>query len=137
MVKIAGLWDFSWNVPIHEADQWEVLKREFDVDQLYMCHITGIENKYITERKDLTEVFDENKHLKVIFVAENGEESLHDFVHPENALYVFGRTNLSPFNNMKRDGDLSLRIDTPTDQGLLLSPIVAGIVLYDRFKKWR
>jgi len=66
VVKIAGLWDLSWNTPIKEYDLWIYPIKEFDVDTLYMCPVTGIA-KAVEERETIAEVLEENPDFTVIF----------------------------------------------------------------------
>jgi hypothetical protein len=135
MIRIAGIWDYSWNFPAHEISQWEVLVREFNAERLYMTPITGIVNNVLDEKKSIQDVVNDCKGFTPVFVAENGTNDLVSYEHPENALYIFGRTNYSPFNDMIDQGE-SIKVITPTNQGLLLSPIIAGIILQDRYNKW-
>ena len=133
-VIIVGHWDFGWNTPIMEIDLWKFPLRDFGVDKFYMCPISGIRGK-VKEKKDINEVFKENPDHSVIFCDERAENSLIEFKHPDNALYVFGKANFSPFLSLKRNKDLSIRIDTLDNKGLLWGHQAASIILYDRMLK--
>jgi hypothetical protein len=135
MIKIAGMWERTWNAPLMEVNVWELLAREFLVDQFYMVPVSGILNQYLSEKQTMCDVIEENKDLTVIFLHENGDVALDDFVHPENALYLFGKSGVN-LNSLLREGlDISLKIETPRDSGLMQGIHTASIVLYDRFKK--
>lgn len=136
IVKVVGHWELGWNTPIKEIDLWEMVVRDFAADEHIMLPISGIHHRSVTEKKNLETVIKENPDLTVVFCDEAGETNLKDFVHPENVLYVFGKTNYSPFLGMKRPQDLSLKVETnrPTG-GLLWGHQAAAIILYDRFMK--
>ena len=134
-VKVAGMWDISWRSPIKEFELWEYPLKDFLVHTLYMTPITGIQKK-VEERHSLQEIIDDNPDYTVIFCDERAEVELKNFVHPENALYIFGKANFSPFLSMKREQDLELRIETPHPRGgLLWGHQAASIILYDRMVK--
>ena len=135
MVIVAGLWELIWNTPIKEIDLWQYPLRDFNVNKHYMVPISGIASQKIIERKSLEDVINENKEFMVIFVTEGGEHDLENFIHPENGLYIFGKTNYSPFNTMKIGNSTSLKIKTAQNKGMLWGHQAASIVLYDRMIK--
>lgn len=134
-VVIAGLWELSWDTPMMEMRYWELLVRDFSVDKLHMSPISGIRNKWVEETKDIRESIAKYPDLKVVHVCEEGDVPLTEFVHPEKAIYLFGKGTYSPFNDMKTESDLSVRIEVPGKRGLLLAPVCAGILLHDRHIK--
>lgn len=133
-IRIAGVWDMFWNTPIKEMDLWEYMIRDFAVDAFFMTPISGIRNKYVQERETLQDILDENQDCQIIFLDEGGDVSLTDFVHPKNALYVFGKANFSTLG-YKKENDISLKIETVLTGGLLWPHQAAAIVLYDRLRK--
>ena len=135
MVKLAGIWEVGYTVPLLEMYLWEMVVREFSVDQFYMTPISGLSNVYLTEKATLEEVCEANPNLVRVIVSDESPNDLKDFVHPENALYLFGRVGPDPAPELLRDGDVTVCIKTPTDQGLLWPHQVASILLYDRFLK--
>jgi len=136
MVSIAGVWEHGWNVPIIEVNQWQMLLREFGIKEFLMTPISGVKSKWIS----LIEFENENDLLKYekdkikIFVDDRGEAELSTFLHPKNALYIFGRSGMDIFSHKKKE-DLSLRINTPKNTALLFGVEACAIVLYDRFIK--
>lgn len=135
-VNVAGHWDLNWNTPIKEIDLWEYPLRDFGVKRHYMTPISGIDSKKVHERKGIKEILEENKELTIIFCDERADTLLKDFKHPENALYVFGKANYSPFLSLAREQDLSLKIETKRQKGgLLWGHQAASIILYDRLMK--
>jgi hypothetical protein len=134
MLKIAGMWELGWNTPIKEIDLWEMILGEFEIDQFYMTPISGILNKYVTEREHLREIIDENKNITKVFVDITGEEELQNFIHPKNVLYIFGKVGPSAIA-YKQKGDKSLRVNTPTMKSMLWPHQVCSIILYDRYIK--
>jgi len=138
IATIAGFWELGWNTPIKELDLWKFMLREFEIEEFYMIPVSGIQSKSVKERHSLKEVLDENKDHTVVFVSELADIPLSTFVHPERALYVFGKANFSPFLNLKREKDLAVKIETAQNSGLLWPHQAAAIVLYDRVtKRWR
>lgn len=138
MVVVAGMWELGWNTPIKEIDLWRYPLKDFGVDRFYMTPISGIESKKVIELPSLEDILNKNKELLPIYVTEDGEYSLKEFKHPKNVLYIFGKTNYSPFNTMKTEDSMSLRIETKLNRGMLWGHQAAGIILYDRtVKGWQ
>lgn len=131
-VKIVSYWEQGWNTPIKEYDLWHFPTRDFQVDELIMMPISGIDAQ-VTEYKSFDDI--DVSDCTVVWVDENGEEYLDDFEHPENAVYVFGRAGLAPMKVHKKEGDKTLKIRTPEDKGLLWGHHAMVLVLYDRFLK--
>ena len=136
-VAVAGLWELGWNTPISEIELWHLMLRDFGVDKFYMTPVSGIDSKSVIEMPTLNDILEVNKDKTVVFVDENAETELQDFEHPKNALYVLGKATHSPFITSKRGGDLSVRIKTANNKGLLWPHQAVSIILYDRLKTWR
>lgn len=133
MIGVAGIWELGWSVPIVEADMWQMSLREFGVKELHMTPITGIDKKWIHEYSTMDELLLANHDAVPVFVDEKAECELTYFTHPQDALYVFGKGNWSPFNNMAKD-HASVRIGS-TKPGMLWPHQALAIVLYDRLRK--
>ena len=131
-VKVAGLWELGWSAPLTEHDWWDMVMRDFAVDEHYMTPISGIHREQVTEVANLEDAINANPDLTVVFIDERAEVELQDFIHPENALYILGKVTYSGLLAHKRDGDLSVKIQTNMNQGLLWPHQAAAIVLYDR-----
>jgi hypothetical protein len=137
MIKVAGIWEQGWNTPFLEFDLWVYPLRDFEVDEFYMTPITGIQKK-VNEKATIEEVIAENKDLDVVWIDEAGETLLSEFKHPENALYIMGKTQKKPMVGLKKRGDFSVRIETKKDKsnnGMLWAHQAISIVLYDRLIK--
>ena len=127
MIEVAGVWEQGWSVPITEADQWEVVLREFGVARLNMTPVSGIVRSWTYEYPSIEELLEDRSHLAPVFVDEHSDVELGEFQHPQDALYVFGRVSYSPW----RGEGQSLKI--PTEKPGMLWPHQAlAIVLYDR-----
>ena len=137
MIKIAGLWELGWNTPIKEVDLWIYPLKDFGVDEFYMTPITGIASKKVQERACLEDIIDENKDLIKVFVDERAETKLSEFKHPKDVLYIFGKANFSPFLSFMKEGDLSIKIETHLNRGLLWPHQAMSIILYNRLVKWQ
>jgi hypothetical protein len=132
-VHVAGVWELANSTPTSELSLWGFPIRDFDVDEWYMSPVTGA-NEGVTEVENLWDVIVASP-CTVVFVDEHGDTPLVDFTHPEDALYVLGKTGFSPMFACRREGDLSVRIETPTDKGMLWPHQAISIVLYDRLTK--
>jgi tRNA(Leu) C34 or U34 (ribose-2'-O)-methylase TrmL len=135
-VAVAGLWELGWSAPLTEADTWRFMLRDFDVDHWYMAPVSGIADPAVEEYPSMEAVLDEWRgKYTVVFVDESAPVELAEFHHPENALYVFGKANGSPYDVNRCEVDLAVRISTPERKGLLWPHQAAAIVLYDRWRK--
>jgi len=70
---------------------------------------------------------------KIIIMDESASDTLQSFVHPDNAVYVFGRSGLNKMQD-RHYSDYAIRIDTVTDV-CLFGIEAASMVLYDRMVK--
>lgn len=140
MTAVAGYWELGWNTPIKEFDLWTHPLRDFGVEEFYMAPVSGIGvGAKVYEVPDLGELIPEQRLSKsIVFVDEGGATQLPEFDHPKDALYVFGRTGLSPLAAFGQEDDQSVVIPTRQDKGLLWAHQAAVIVLYDRLvKSWQ
>ena len=133
MIEVAGIWELGWSAPINEIDLWGMAMRSFTVERVSMTPVSGVECKFLDEYENFDDILDAKSHLTPVFVDENGEVELKDFEHPENALYVFGKANYTPYTTTGR-GHLSVRIDC-AQPGMLWPHQAMAIVLYDRDNK--
>lgn len=133
-IAVAGTWELGYSVPLSERDLWRYMLQEFQVDKWYMEPISGIYEDRVTEVASLAEVLATNE-LTVVFVDERGETPLREFEHPENALYVTGKSGQSLMPTYIKPGDLSVVIETPENTGLLWPHQALPIILYDRMAK--
>lgn len=132
MIKIAGCWELGWNTPILEYDLYHFIAKEYQADELIMTPVSGI-NKKVTEYAAIEDAIAANPALTPIFIDENGTEELTDFVHPVDALYIFGKSNYSPMLSIGEHK--SIKINTPMNLGGLWAHQAMTLVLHDRFKK--
>lgn len=118
--KIAALREAGWVDEITDKAQWDNMTRSF-----------GAELQLVTDFADV--IYE--KDYSVVVMDETGETNLEDFIHPENAIYVFGRSTM---NNLQRQihHDHSVRIVTP-EQKSMFGCSVACAVLYARSLQWR
>jgi len=137
-VKTVSYWERFWMTPIKEVDLYQYLLEDFGTDEIIMVPISGIDNNRVTERPDLDTVFEENSELTVVFVSDKGATPLADFEHPENVLYVTGLTSQSdPSITHKKEGRVSVVIETPNQEGGMWGHQALGLILYDRMMKQR
>lgn len=137
MINVVGCWELGWNTPFKEVDLWEAPLRDLGIDTFYMSPITGILHGSVLEHSDMKVFLDaeREKGQTLVFVDEKGDENLTSFVHPQNATYVFGKVSFSAMVSFKIEGDVSVKIQTVKNSGLLWPHQAATIVLYDRMLK--
>lgn len=138
-VHVAGLWELGWNTPIKEVELWMFPLREYGVDRFFMVPVSGIAEKKVEERPDLGGLIEEERAAgrQIVFVDEGGDQPLQEFEHPAEPTYVLGRTGLTPRIAYGTKDDVSVRIETPSQSGLLWAHQAALIVLHDRMIRWR
>lgn len=115
-VEIAGTWDFGWSAPKTEFDQWWAVMRSYEIPMLHMCPRSGMKHQMLMEHESFDELLMRTwttVELTPVFVDEDADVELEDFIHPENALYIFGKANYSPAKTHGKD-HLGVRIDCPT-----------------------
>lgn len=137
-VKVAGHWESGWDVPLNEFHRWKHPLMEFGVNEFYMTPISGISETRVIERASVDEIITENPTFVNVYVDENATVELPDFVHPENALYIVGKTSYSPYATHFREGiDVAVKIPSVTNNGGFWSHQAISMILYDRYLKTR
>jgi len=110
--------------------------KEFGIDNFYMCPVTGIDKSRCLERDNIDTVFTDNPDHVRVFVDENATTLLQDFVHPENAIYVVGKTSYSPYTTHYREGvDQAVKIPSINNSGGFWGEQALTMILYDRYTK--
>lgn len=138
-VKVAGLWEQNWLVPLTESYLWTFPMRDFGISEWAMWPTTGIipngSTINLTEYNDMELMVNEfSEDYTRVFVDEQGDELFSEFEHPEKAVYFFGNVGRTPLS-YKRPQDKSIRIKTIKDKGMLWPHQCMTIVLYDRLMK--
>jgi hypothetical protein len=101
-----------------------------------MAPRTGLEREQLVEVDTLQMAIDLNPDFSPVVVDERGDASLRSFTHPDRALYLFGRTGISPLEALAWRG-LSVHIEGAGPLGMLHPHQAAAITLYDRqVKSW-
>lgn len=137
-VKIAGFWERGWDTPWQEFNWWIHPIKEFGVTEFSMSPVTGIEKSTVSEYSDLATVIDaaDADSRVCVYLDEAATTELADFVHPENALYIVGRTGYSPYVTNFREGtDQAVKIPTVNNNGGFWGHQAVTMILYDRFLK--
>lgn len=116
---IAALREAGWLDRITDKAQWDNMTRSFNS-----------ELQLVTDFPDI--VYPAG--FSIIVMDESANTKLEDFVHPENAIYVFGRSTI---NNIQDTlpCDHSVRIATPQQKGIF-GVSAACAVLYSRSLQW-
>jgi hypothetical protein len=136
-VAAAGLWELGHNVPLSEAPLWEMVIRDFGVEEWHMSPVTGIANQRVTEWVEVEAMLaHQRKQRTIVFITEDGQFDLAELNHPLDVCYVTGRCNFSPFLNLVCPGDLSVRISTANNKALLWPHQCLAIALWHRRSQW-
>ena len=148
-VKIVGNWELSWNSPIKEVEQWNLLLSDFNISDWYMWPISGVRNNQrnmvnLIEKEKFEDILQENLDKTWVFFEpknpRTGEMgvSLEEFKHPEDVLYIFGSAHFNPVLGYKREKDIVVTIPTINNIGGLWPHQCLAICLYDRMvKSWQ
>lgn len=142
MIQVAGNWELSWNTPIKEAELWNLPLRDFGVTDWWMWPVSGIrqneQSVTLHERHSIDDILHENEHLTWVFL-EPGGDSLHEFNHPQDVMYVFGSAHHNPVaRGLPRTGDKVITLPTINNDGVLWPHQVLVTLLYDRLvKSWQ
>ena len=116
MTKLVAYKEKTWLNPNAERQMWGHLARSYGLDWVLIS--------------DDSEVPTDQSSL--IIIDEDGDESLEDFEHPLDAIYLIGKTHqklTELFKNIT-----SVRIDTP-NKVCLFGISAASILLEDRRRK--
>ena len=135
-IKVLGNWERAWVAPFNEWDLWIHPIKEFGINELSMVPVTGLEKGNLSEYSDISEALAQNSDLVHVYIDEAATTNLVDFSHPENALYIVGKTSYSPYATNYREGtDLAVKIPTVNNSGGFWSHQAISLVLYDRYLK--
>jgi len=145
-VKVAGHWEIGYMAPIMEANHWNLVCRDFGVDEWLMTPVSGIRNNEahnieLCEFADYPSMLDSCGDLTRIFIEPRTEHQnpntiwLHDFEHPKDCVYIFGSAHYNPTITHKHEEDKIVSIKTLHDKGVLWSNQCLLVVLYDRMRK--
>jgi len=125
--KETGYFDFELGY-VTEENYWEQVCMAFNVGRLVL---------YDT-KEAITEVSGSKVFLEAAKRArEIGKKPIYlkDFVHPNDAVYVFGRTGNNNVSLIEKN-DVLLSVEQANDKGDMFALTMASIVLRDRFLKY-
>ena len=137
-IKIVGHWERGWDTPYQEFNWWFHPLNEFAVDEFCMSPVTGLDNNRVSEYSDLNEIIAQADAdgATCVYIDEDAMDDLPDYEHPENAVYIMGRTGLSPYKtNFRPNVDQAVRIPSNYNNGGFWGHQAAIIILYDRYLK--
>jgi hypothetical protein len=148
-VKVAGYWDIWFQHKEHEFDvSWRFMLRHFGVSEVCLMPNLNLKDKVssgnppevlLIEMDKVEDVLDKNKELVPVIIDERGTVTLKNFKHPEDAIYIFGRTGFNPLDTLTNWPGITVRIEGVDESSAWLHPHQAcSIVLYDRLvKQWQ
>jgi len=136
MITVIGMWEpgYSAEQTFFEDTVWKQVINAYNVDRFVMVaeQDTRIANLSVPEQFNTMEEALASSTGNRVFLtfSEIGATSLRDFIHPENAIYIFGR----PGDNLQRyitDNDYRVHIVTPSNIDMLACSCISA-VLYAR-----
>ena len=139
MVTVLGIWEDVWMESERtERRLWKQTIQAFSVDVWGMTPINGGPFTSPVQEATLAELLAAHPGHKTFLVPtfrteELSAESLADYAHPADAIYVFGNTSESLVEHIG-PGDDVVTIQTPAPVDMFASAVV-GAVLYDRLTK--
>jgi hypothetical protein len=146
MVTVLGMWEPVWMDPERtERRLWKQTIEAFAVDQWGMCAVHGGPFTSPVQFADAAAMLAAYPGPKTFLIppgrldgltlgvdyAANGP--LKDYVHPENAIYVFGSGNDNLVAYLTAADDV-VEICTPAATDMF-GPVAMGVALYDRCRK--
>ena len=147
MITIVGYWDKWFQHKENEYEVcWRFMLRHFGVDKIIMIPKLDARSKLpldytdaeLVEMNSIEEVLQEHSDLVPVIVDERGTTSLREFIHPENAMYIFGSTGVNPLDILQPWSGQLVNIEGNSQyvNDALLHPHQAcSIILYDRIMK--
>jgi hypothetical protein len=150
-IKVAGHWELDWNTPIKEVELWNLLLRDFAIEDWYMWPVSGIKHTeetwvHLHERPTFNDILTDTgvKGLKQVYFEpynpvqqpEQGID-LRDLKHPQNVLYIFGSAHYNPVPGHKTNKDILVQVPTVENKGVLWPHQCLAMCLYDRLVKSR
>lgn len=107
-VTVVGMWEHGWLDPKIELFMFRQLCAAYDVDRLVMVPQMLSDRTSVDQYDTIEEALDTCEGT-IVYLEPEGEEMLHDFKHPKDAVYILGKAMIS---NKHREG-VKVRIDTP------------------------
>ncbi len=136
MITVIGMWEqgYTSEQTYIEDTAWKQTLSAYAVDRFVMVDYPEVHLDNVTSPEQyltMQEALDSSVGELVFMVFDPvGAVLLQDFIHPADAVYIFGRPgdNLSSY---VRDSDHKVHIATPANVDMLGCSCVAS-VLYDR-----
>lgn len=126
MITLIGRWEKDWLDNRVELFIWKQLCSAYEVDRLVMVGKSKNPRITIDQYDTMEEAINSSKG-EVVLLEPKGNIILSNFIHPKDAIYVFGN---AMNHNLKYNG-ITVRIDTPTMTDMFAFN-AAAIVLADR-----
>lgn len=140
MIGLVGHWEIAASLDSKKMmGMWNHTAKSFGADTVLMIVKPGDDQPSHCDEEmgfSIYESLDDLRaaypKVKLVFIDHRGDNSLLEFKHPKNVLYVFGSDYGSGAIFSK--GDTSVYI--PCDNPYIYAHVAAGIVLADRWSKW-
>lgn len=137
MITVLGMWESDWmDSERTERRLWKQTIQAFAVDHWAMCDVHGGPFSSPVQHADVATMLAAHSGPKTFLIPEGSVESstrLRDYVHPADAVYVFGNSLNSLVPQIGPNDDV-VSIVTPVGAAMF-APVVLAAVLYDRMAK--
>jgi hypothetical protein len=144
---VVGSWELGYSAPLTESYLWAWPLRDFGVVDWRMWPVSGIkcpeQQVSLTEYPTIDDALAGLTGQRVYLEPSNGTFPLdpiwlHDFEHPEDAIYIFGSVYFNPTVGRLTENDLVVQMPTLHDTGVPFPHQICVAVLYDRLvKSWQ
>ena len=141
MITVIGAWEENWmDAERTERRLWKQTLQSYQVDNWFMTPPQYGEFTSPLQYKTVQEALDASTGKRIFLTPEATVNeyglttiSLADYVHPEDAVYIFCNA-ISNNHSVIRDEDDVVTIFTPQKTDWF-APVAMGATLYDRFTK--
>ena len=137
MITVLGLWELGWmEAERTERRIWKQTLQAFAVDNWGMCPPQGGVFSSPVQYADMTTMLAAHPGPKTFLVPRErveGSTPLKDYVHPSDAIYVFGSSVENLVSHITEADDV-VTIYTPALTDMFASSAMTA-VLYDRLAK--
>jgi hypothetical protein len=129
MITLVGTWEHGWLDPEVESFMWKQLIKAYQVDRVIFSPTKLKQRSYPEQAETMEDSLNMSTGKRVFLIPGQGE-SLVNYNHPNDAVYIFGNAMKSNQDLVTKDDDV-VNIPTPDDIDFFAINAVA-ITLYDR-----
>lgn len=138
MITVLGMWEPGWmEAERTERRLWKQTVQAFGVTRWAMADVRGGPFTSPVQYETLQEMLAAHPGPKTFLIPPGRTDSwrLADYVHPQNAIYVFGNSKETLVDAVTPDDEV-VSICTP-NQSVMFGHVALAPVLFDRMVKQR